>query len=128
SPGHRRCGERCRAEPARLRPSASRRGAACAQLVRHCPSWVSFLLSGGAAQAGEPPNVGEPSRQTAGAAGDGSRGPELMAVLLEGPGPGEERSRAESFARLYTSSYQPLVGLCRRLLGGSGDPEEVAQE
>jgi len=51
-----------------------------------------------------------------------------MAVLLEGPGPGEERSRAESFARLYTSTYQPLVGLCRRLLGGSGDPEEVAQE
>jgi RNA polymerase sigma-70 factor (ECF subfamily) len=51
-----------------------------------------------------------------------------MAVLLEGPGPGEERSRTESFACLYASTYQPLVGFCRRLLGGSGDPEELAQE
>jgi RNA polymerase sigma-70 factor, ECF subfamily len=51
-----------------------------------------------------------------------------MAVLLEGPGPGEERSRDEAFARLYTSTYLPLVAFCRRHLGTGGDPEEVAQE
>jgi len=51
-----------------------------------------------------------------------------MAVLLEGPGPGEDRSRTDAFAGLYGSAYQPLVAFCRRLLGPGGDPEEVAQE
>jgi RNA polymerase sigma-70 factor (ECF subfamily) len=52
-----------------------------------------------------------------------------MAVKLDRWEGAEERSRDEVFAELYESSYPSLVKYCRGLLnGGSGDPEEIAQE
>jgi len=41
------------------------------------------------------------------------------------PGP---RPREEHFAELYATYFRPLVAFCRRLLGGGGDAEAVAQE
>src|SRR5436305_2708053 len=51
-----------------------------------------------------------------------------MAVKLDRWESADERSRDDAFAELYESSYPSLVKYCRGLLGGSADPEEVAQE
>ncbi|MBV9410933.1 MAG: RNA polymerase sigma factor, partial [Acidimicrobiia bacterium] len=37
-------------------------------------------------------------------------------------------AREEQFAALYGAHFRPLVAFCRRQLGPSADPEEVAQE
>jgi RNA polymerase sigma-70 factor, ECF subfamily len=51
-----------------------------------------------------------------------------MAVKLDRWEGAHERSRDETFAELYESSYPSLVKYCRGLLGPGSDPEGVAQE